>query len=85
MKNLDQRIETELDSNLYLCHDFNEIKKEFMRLTEEWLQDITDTLWLKAGCPNRYHSNSPEGMKLCGKREVLGQLIDELKKQKVKP
>ena len=54
-------------------------------LTEEWLQDIADTLWLKAGCPNRYHSNDPEGMKLCGKREVLGQLIDELKKQKVKP
>jgi hypothetical protein len=79
MKNLDQRIETELDSNLYLCHDFNEIKKEFMRLTREWLKDTSEVLWLKANCPQSYHSNEPEKMKLCGKRELLKELVDDLK------
>jgi hypothetical protein len=36
-KTLKQRMETELNSNLYLCHDFNEIEKEFLRLAHEWL------------------------------------------------
>ena len=38
-KTLYKRIETELNSNLYLSHDFNEIEKEFLRLTKEWLQE----------------------------------------------
>jgi hypothetical protein len=37
MKTLKQRMETELNTSLYLCHDFNEIEKEFLRLTKEWL------------------------------------------------
>ena len=37
MKTLKQRMETELDTSLYLCHDFNEIESEFLRLTKEWL------------------------------------------------
>jgi hypothetical protein len=38
MKSLYNKLETELNSNLYLCHDFNEIEKEFLRLTKEWLE-----------------------------------------------
>jgi hypothetical protein len=37
MKTLKQQMETELNTSLYLCHDFNEIEKEFLRLTKEWL------------------------------------------------
>jgi hypothetical protein len=37
MKTLEQRIETELSTSLYLCSDFNEIKAEFLRLTRAWL------------------------------------------------
>jgi adenine specific DNA methylase Mod len=36
-KTLKQLMETELNSNLYLCNDFDEIEKDFLRLTKEWL------------------------------------------------
>jgi hypothetical protein len=84
MKDLYQRMETELDSNLYLCHDFNEIEKEFLRLAGEWLKDVRDEIWLKFNCPQSYHSNDGEAMKLCGKREILLDLINSLNKTKKK-
>jgi hypothetical protein len=37
MKTLKQRLETELSTSLYLCHDFDEIERDFLRLTKEWL------------------------------------------------
>ena len=37
MKTLKQRMETELDTSLYLCNDFDEIESEFLRLVKEWL------------------------------------------------
>jgi hypothetical protein len=37
MKTLKERMETELDSGLYLYLGFDVIEKEFLRLTKEWL------------------------------------------------
>jgi hypothetical protein len=47
MKSLKQKMETELDSMLYLGHDFNKIETEFLRLTKAWLiakqKEVTET------------------------------------------
>lgn len=46
MKTLYQKLETELDSGLYMNHGFNETEKEFLRLVKDWLtqkrQQIVD-------------------------------------------
>ncbi len=46
MKTLYQKLETELDSGLYMNHGFNETEKEFIRLVKDWLtqkrQQIVD-------------------------------------------
>ena len=65
MKTLKQRMETELDTSLYLCHDFNEIESEFLRLVKEWLIENRQAL----------------GLKYCGDVPLaINELLEDLKK-----
>jgi hypothetical protein len=43
-KTLYDRLETELPSDLYLCHDFNKIEAEFLKLTKLWLDEMREKL-----------------------------------------
>ena len=74
MKTLKQRMETELDSSLYLCHDFNEIETEFLRLTKEWLTQKQQPV---EGMSMR--NNVKALLVLQGRQQMLSELLEEIK------
>jgi hypothetical protein len=43
-KTLYQKMETELDSSLYLSYEFNKIEKDFLRITNEWLKEMQEQI-----------------------------------------
>lgn len=61
-------METELDTNLYLSHDFNEMEKEFLRLTKEWL------------IQNRIDKNKSHGRGYIHWNNVIDDLLKEIQK-----
>jgi hypothetical protein len=54
---------------------------KYINAFKELLEAKNEELWIKNNCPQYYHSDNPEEMKLCGKREILGELISALEIQ----